>query len=259
MEDNRLDRKVTEFAGRDYVKTAILGAALVVAGVVIILNNLGIITYTVRNIIISWQMLLIVIGIAGFFNRNRNFGAILILIGTFFLLPKIPMLHLGYRFIQNFWPALLVVCGLMILIYPGGFSSGRSHVHYREAGPDPDGMHHSETSSEDGYIYQRYFFSGADQTFVSPVFKGGDIQVTFGGTNLDLRKTNLPEDQDAYLKIRGTFGGMSIYVPSDWRVEVRSTSFLGGVTDSRPRGVEHNSARRLVIDVQCAFGGVEIR
>ncbi len=64
--------------------------------------------------IISWQMLLIVIGVWNlFFNQSKVAGFILIAVGGFFLIPD--LFILPYDFRRNFWPLLLIVVGLFIL------------------------------------------------------------------------------------------------------------------------------------------------
>lgn len=264
MENNKIQRRFDEFRNRDYVKTAVLGLCLIAAGIVIILNNMGILAYSVRRIVVSWQMLLVVLGIVGLGRKNYSGGIILLLVGIFFLVPMFPGLHLGASFTKNFWPALLVVCGILMIAKTGN-GSNHLHIRYTDGGDypqDENPKHHSrayDTYSEDGYINQKFVFTGSEQVFTGPVFKGGSIEVVFGGTNLDLRNANLPDDQDAYLRIKGTFGGVCIQLPPDWRVEVRNTSFLGGVTDARPRGVARTSSRKLILDIECAFGGGEIR
>lgn len=259
--NNSFEKRSQEFAGRDYVKTAILGGVLVVAGAAIILNNLGIISFEIKQLIVSWQMLLIVLGFAGLARKNYKTGAILIAVGAFFIMPLIPGFRLAANFVADFWPALLVVAGILMIVTPGRFSR-RPHVHYADRsygnGEDRRRAPSYETYSEDGYIDRKFVFSGSEESFVGPVFRGGKLEVVFGGTNLDLTRTSLPEDQDAHLYVKGAFGGCSITVPAEWKVEIKNTSFLGGVTDSRPR-VERTSTRKLIIDIECAFGGAEIR
>ena len=47
---------------------------------------------------------------------------------------------------------------------------------------------------------------------VDDEFKGGTVQAIFGGIELDLRKTHLPEGE-TMLHIEAIFGGVELFVP----------------------------------------------
>ncbi len=69
-------------------KKVILGAVIIVAGLLLLLVNMGFLPYAIQHIIFSWQMLLIGIGIVSFFSsESRTPGTILILIGGIFIIP----------------------------------------------------------------------------------------------------------------------------------------------------------------------------
>lgn len=225
-------------------KSAIVGLAFIAAGAIIILSNMGILSLELKRILISWQMLIIVISLLVFASKNFKAGAILLTVGAFFILPLIP--GIDSDFSKNFWPFLLVVLGVIIIFSPKK----------KEARVDFEPV---DTISKDGFINQSFFFNGSDQSFVGPVFKGGSISVGFGGTKLDLRKTELPENQDVVLKISGFCGGATILVPEDWNVEFINSSVFGGGNDSRPKNTLRNSSKKLIINVECVFGGVDIK
>lgn len=88
--------------------------------------------------------------------------------------------------------------------------------------------------------------------------KGGTIQNSFGGTVIDLRRTTLPEGE-TFLDIDCTFGGIEIYVPSDWKVVFRCTTCLGGCQDKRFGGGMIDQNRILVIRGDLTFGGIDIK
>lgn len=235
------------------IKKVIVGLCFVAAGTVIILTNLGIIGHDIKRIIISWQMMCIAIGLLVLTDRNYRAAAVLMAVGVFFLLPLIPDLGLGAHFVRNFWPLMLVIVGLIIIIARDGNAGTPASCH--------DCMQHSTTDvySQDGYIDQTFCFSGSDQIFIGPEFRGGRIRIMCGGTTLDLRKSCLPENSDAELCLKGVFGGATLIVPENWRVEIRNRAVFGGGSDTRPRGAVRDSARMLIVTVQCVCGGVEIR
>lgn len=227
------------------IKTVIIGLSFIAAGAVIILANLGIIDIAIRSILLSWQMLLIVFGLLAFVGKNFKAGVIFVIVGAFFLLPLIPGLNLGEQFVRNFWPLMLVLVGVLIL-----FTSRKKVAPNIEV---------EATFSEDGYINQSFLFNGSDQSFVGPVFKGGMISTIFGGTNLDLTNTNLPENQDAVLTLKGVCGGVTMKIPEGWRVEIKNYSFLGGVSDTRALKSAQNSTRKLIINAEYTLGGGDIK
>lgn len=232
-----------------------VGIVLVALGIIIILTNAGIIPWSLRHFLISWQMLLIVIGIFCLSSGNKTGGVVLLMVGGFFILPKLNSLFpginiFGASFTRNFWPLLIIIAGLWLIISPrkGGTygPNGRRTVSYSD--------------HNDGTINYNFTFGGSEQVFLDPVFKGGSITTTFGGMTLDLRKSSLPENEPVYLKIETTFGGTTLIVPESWNVEIRQNSFMGGFTDKRFNSPSFaNSKQKLIIDAKCTFGGGEIK
>ena len=84
------------------------------------------------------------------------------------------------------------------------------------------------------------------------------IEVTFGGIELDLRRTTLAEG-DTFLNINVVFGGVEITAPDNWDIEIRPNRFAGGIEDSRVKGLEKDRSRKLIIIAKCTFGGIDIK
>jgi predicted membrane protein len=97
-----------------------------------------------------------------------------------------------------------------------------------------------------------------EQVILDPVFKGGMIETVFGGMELDLRRTSLPEGE-TYLYVKAVFGGVEIKAPEDWLIEIRSEAVLGGVTDDRIKSQNMDHTRKLIIVANAVFGGVTVR
>lgn len=116
----------------------------------------------------------------------------------------------------------------------------------------------SQYNSTDGVLHSENTFSGIRQVVLDEFFKGGTIQNSFGGTIIDLRRTTLPEGE-TFLDIDCTFGGIEIYVPSDWKVVFRCNTCLGGCQDKRFGGGVIDQNRILVIRGDLTFGGIEIK
>lgn len=252
-----------------------VGIILVLIGCVFILSNIGLLSWEWKHFLISWQMLLIVIGVICLSNRNVAAGVILVLIGGFFITPKLTMvlpgIGINHNFIDNFWPILICFGGLALILSSRNRRDRRyHHSNYNHSAgytsPEPGtgnsssaGMYGSSKNNE-GYIDFSYIFSGGDEIIMDPIFKGGSIRAIFGGATIDLRRTSLPEDQPTYLKIDAVFGGVSILVPEQWDVELRKSAFLGGFDDERRfRPTYPTGNQKLIIDVSCVFGGGEIK
>lgn len=99
-------------------------------------------------------------------------------------------------------------------------------------------------------------FEGGEYASTAPSFTGGELLTWYGGGRLDLRGATIAPD-GADLRIRAVFGGVQLIVPTTWRVETDSTSFLGGVADATTAPDEPD-APVLRISALAVFGGVAI-
>ena len=93
----------------------VLGIFLVVVGVALLLNNLGIIPINLPEYILSWKSLLVVLGL--FFavtEKDKTAGIVLATIGFYFLIPDI--WNINPREAGLFWPILFLAVGLSLLL-----------------------------------------------------------------------------------------------------------------------------------------------
>jgi hypothetical protein len=101
-------------------------------------------------------------------------------------------------------------------------------------------------------------FEGRELRSTAPAFRGGRVTCWYGGGELDLTGVR-PDPAGVHLDATCVFGGLSIRVPSDWRVTVHSIGLFGGIGDSRPGSAPPaDDAPTLVIDAFSAFGGIGI-
>lgn len=239
------------FPKRNKMKKFSMGFIAILAGVVLLAFNFNILPGDFRHIIFSWQMLLIAIGVVSLAgNENRTPGVILISIGTFFLLPELVDFHVP--FVKLFWPALLIVIGIS-LIFRKGFRP-RS-----DRGAVPPFHRPEDRNLDEGYLNQANIFSGSKQRIFHQEFKGGKVTSIFGGSEIDLTQATLGEGR-VELDVECLFGGVTIIVPSDWKVVLNISTILGGFTDKRALVRENPDSKGvLVIKGTAIFGGGEIK
>jgi predicted membrane protein len=77
-------------------------------------------------------------------------------------------------------------------------------------------------------------FSGGKERIDSQDFHGGEISAVFGGMEMDLRGATLAGGA-AVIDATVVRGGIVLNVPRDWRVNIQTTTVLGGVEDKRPQ------------------------
>lgn len=238
-----------------------LAFVLIAAGLIFLGFNTGMIPIAYKSIFISWQMLLIVLGVASVFKRHYWGGMALLLVGGFFIVPEINKVNPNWLgpvpadFVHLYWPVLLIAAGAVVLLqwmFPSAHCCKKKEREFRH-------WHHSQEYVSSGYINSNNVFGSGEHIVLDPEFKGGEINSVFGGTKLDLRRTNLSEGTTR-LELNIVFGGVTIYVPENWNVVVQIDFVLGGFEDKRYKiGEPIDPARTLLICGSCVFGGGELK
>ena len=242
----------------------ILGLLFLGAGVLLFAFDSGLLLPEYKSVVFSWPMLLAAIGFVFMFSRDKWFaGIILMLIGGFFLLPQ---LHIGrLDFITQNYKALVFIIVGVIVIYRAIFGK---HFIYRH----PEGSwsekkwnrkyyayNYGTRENESGFIDRNCVFSGGKEKLNIKDFKGGDVNSVFGGIELDLSEAQLAEGTHR-LELNSVFGGIVLFVPIDWKIEIHQTQVFGSFVDNRPKpGFEVDEKRTLIIEANSVFGGGEIR
>lgn len=88
-------------------------------------RNLGWISYTLFGILVSWQMLLILLGIYLMLRRQILRGGILLAIGAYLISPYLGWMPAGVH--VTLFPIVLIVIGLAFLFRPKRARHERSH------------------------------------------------------------------------------------------------------------------------------------
>jgi len=114
-------------------------------------------------------------------------------------------------------------------------------------------------ASDQGLIYEDHIFSGTEKRIINKEFKGGRVNIIFGGIKLDLTQASLAEGNND-LELNVIFGGATIIVPCEWKIQLKNTSVFGGFSDKRFCIKESaDPSRVLTIRASAVFGGGEIK
>lgn len=234
--------------------TLFLSIVLIAAGFLIMAFNLGWLTPDLKSILLSWPMIFILLAIFSVGKREYLHGVLFFLLACFFLLPRLTLAFpeslswVDHNFTTKYWPVWLIFAGLFIVIK---LFFGKNHL--------PFSKKKNSANHEDGYIDIDMVFNGTESIVLDPVFKGGEIDLVFGGVTLDLRHTALAEGVTT-LDIDAIFGGVTLLLPINWNVVTRVDSVMGGVTDKRFVGSSVvDSERQLLIKGDFVFAGLEIK
>ena len=241
-----------------------LGVLLVLIGLVLLGLNLGVVPQTLKTVFFSWQMLLILLGVCSFFCQRFLRGIIMVLVGVFFIIPKLQnaipeyFAQLPENFLETCYPFLLIAAGLLIIGYWIFPSKWKRYTYHSET-EFKCSSNATQNTNKNGYFERNHIFSGGEYVVMDKVFNGGKVNVVFGGSEIDLRRTTLPEG-DTFLEISGVFGGVQVFVPQTWNVELRTSNVLGGFSDTRHIDTTKiDYSRKLIINGSFVFGGGELK
>jgi len=212
-------------------RRAILGLVFIAIGVIFLLDNFGHIDFRLPYYLMTWQMILIVIGAFQLITGNYRGGVILLAIGLVFWLPE----YFNIRF-RDYWPVILIVIGV------GFFLKGRKN---------------SSRGSEAGDIDDIAILAGSHKKINNKQFSGGKLSAVLGGIELDLRQSSLNGGQ-ATLDTFTVMGSIKLFVPDDWVVNFEATNILGGFHDKRAHRPTEYFGNVLTIKGMIVIGAVEL-
>ena len=93
---------------------AIIGVVLVLVGLFLVMRNTGIFPNFIDNIIFSWPMLLVTIGLVITIGSSggKTSGVIVMAVGAFFLIPNIFRETFD---VNMFWPSIFIIIGIIFI------------------------------------------------------------------------------------------------------------------------------------------------
>jgi len=246
------------------------GLLLVSVGGGLLAREFGLLPPHVR-LVDFWPLLLVFFGVSNLLRARGFMGALFALAfvasGGFLLASKLGFLAFPTA---RLWPGLLVLLGVAFLF------RGARGPERREPPTDPDpdldplaaaapgsrgdsghDPQYGDLATEDDHLNRQITFAGADYKIMSQDWKGGELGVTAGGVELDLRYARLAPE-GALLDVRILMGGVDIRVPDTWQVQCDVTPLLGGADDSTRPAQGSTNAPLLRVTGSVTVGGLSI-
>jgi predicted membrane protein len=206
-------------------------------------------------------------------------------LGIFLTLDNLHIVNFGD--IWRFWPAILIVVGIVQVLWAGttaGLGTGvilaaagalllLDNLHYLRfsifdywplilvvvgasmAWQAMEGSRVSSAGAGDA-VSGFALLSGVVRSCNSQNFRGGDLTSIMGGCEIDLRQASIAEGE-AVLQTLAFWGGVEIKVPEDWSVRSSVLPLLGGFEDST-RPPKDGSKKTLFIKGFAIMGGIEV-
>ena len=208
------------------------GGALIVVGVLLLLDQMGIVSFD------FWALVFGVFGLLRLIQASdvtgRLWGVLLMAVGAAFELA-----HLGYVNIHlnKTWPVFVIAAGL-ILIW---------RAYHKPVDTGGDLSPHLNLFS---------ILGGGEYRIRAKNFRGGDLVAFMGGFDVDLRDADMEANQ-AVITVNCLMGGGVIRVPENWAVSMRVAAFMGGQSLKAREGAQ--VTKTLVVKGIAIMGGVEVR
>jgi|SRR5579863_3214477 len=209
------------------------GGALILVGVLLLLDQMNIITFD------FWALILIVVGVLKILqsgdNSGRLWGLIPLAAGVAIELGHLGILRLN---LERTWPVFVIAAGL-ILIW-------RAYAQEPASGGGVLSPHLNVFA----------VWGGGEYRIRAKNFRGGDLVAFMGGFDVDLRDADI-EGDEATINVNCLMGGGVIRVPETWAVSMRVAAFMGGHSLKAREGPQ--PTKTLVVKGIAIMGGVEVR
>lgn len=248
-----------------------IGVFFILIGIMFFLEQVAYITFDLFDFIgIWWPIIFIAWGVNEISKKRSNFLLPIfgILSGGLLIADNMEMLAWGFW--GSLWPIVFILIGLHFIFGKNSkFSLNPTQNKANSDGNCNDTAYSHNFVHNNSNVYSpdnldvNVFFSGSSNQITSNSFRGGDVNVIFGGSELDFRSADLA-DEVVNIEVNAIFGGVEIYIPYNWQVEVYGTPVFGGVSNKTRYDGKYNpnniiKPRTLKINYTVIFGGIEIK
>lgn len=219
------------------------GIVLIFIGVIWGLNRTGVADI---NIFFDgwWTLFIIVPSAISFFEKGNNkiSSLIFLIIGVLLLLAAQGLFEFEILW-EILLPAIVVIIGLSLIF------GNKIKADVKEKINNADFSNVEVITATFGE--QNINKSGEK-------FEKANLDAVFGAIKLDLRDADLKSE--TYIKASAIFAGITILVPKDVEVKIKSTPIFGGVTsESMDEKANKNAKKTVYVDGFALFGGIEIK
>jgi hypothetical protein len=180
---------------------ATIGLCVMALGIALVLDRLGVVP--AEQVLQYWPLGLVLLGASMVFQAIRG-GPDAAVRG-------------GFPIGAAIW---LVLIGLLL-----------THVFERRS---------SARDQREDHLRLFAIMSGDRRSVVDTPFHGADMTAVMGGVRLDLLKARVAPGEEVAVDVFAVMGGAELQVPRNWVVDIKATSIMGGVKDSRgsPFGID---------------------
>ena len=232
-----------------------VGAIVLAIGSFLLMDRMEVMDFP-RWLFSPWSLLIAIGIILGITKKFQGIGwLLLILIGGFFLLDRIP--GFPWDFDEYRFPVIIIIVGLFILSSSvlGGARQKKREFWKNEYQGD-EGFVVNDESGED-YFDIVTIFGGSKRKVFSKNFKGGEATCIFGGVEADLSQADI--EGTIVIDVVHIFGGMKLIVPANWELRSDAVVIFGGLEDKRMTPQSYAGGKKLVIRGFMMFGGIDIK
>jgi predicted membrane protein len=219
----------------------VMGVFVIIVGILFTLDNFDLVE--VEHYLELWPLILVVLGVTKLLQTRGSKlpGALLVILGSVLLLATLDIIPVG---VFDLWPLILVFIGFNMV---WGSIARRRRA---ELG--------LPASSSDSLLSAVAVMSGVEVSSSSADFRGGDATALMGGCEIDLRGATIKSGETAVLDTFAMWGGIDIFVPRGWNVQVSGFPFLGGFVD-KTQQTPDPAAGQLIVKGMAIMGGVEVK
>lgn len=236
---------MSSFAKTDPKSQMVIGVAVIVVGMLFLIDNLGWIDLDFRRHFLPTGLIFFG-GLKLLQTRTssgRLVGGGLIAAGCLIFLSRLGFIDISWR---ELWPVLLIAVGVVVVFKS---STGRSVLKQVGAKPGPD------NEFEQTEVDITSFMGAFKRRIITADFRGGEITALMGGCDLDLRQSSI--NGEAVLNVFSLFGGVTIKVPIDWTVVLQGTPIMGGFEEKTVPPA--TPGKVLYVRGYAIMGGLEVR
>jgi predicted membrane protein len=244
---------------RSYSWSFIFGALIVAAGVVLLLNQFGLIDAD-RVFSYFWPVVMVAAGTVMLIDcRGRGgrgmWGMILLAIGGLLVLENLGVAHIRFATI---WPLVIIGIGVLMIWQAAG---PRNRLNGNTSSQWTEVFNRwSRVGSPDSDFNGIAVLGGFKRRITSKQFKGGSVLSVMGGFQIDLRQAEM-EGETATIEAMSFMGGGEIKIPDGWQVSMEGMSLFGAFVDETEQQTPHvdGAQKRLIMKGVSLMGGIVVK